>query len=29
MIHYHRSMQAALRHRSVHDAFLEDGMSVV
>jgi hypothetical protein len=29
MIHYHRSMQAALRHGSVHDAFLEDGMSVV
>jgi phenylpropionate dioxygenase-like ring-hydroxylating dioxygenase large terminal subunit len=29
MIHYHRSMHEALQHRSGHEAFLEDGMSVV
>jgi hypothetical protein len=29
MIHYHHSMHEALQHRSGHDAFLEDGMSVV
>jgi hypothetical protein len=29
MIHYHRSMQTALQQRTVHDAFFEDGMSVV